>query len=198
MANKNTRADAEVGMTESLTQLALKIEHATTASRELDAEIMFDLYAQPMGKSYIDGGPTGYIWPEDDLCWSFGIRFPGKDRQWLVDTRMPVAGEKLIIERDGAVVLMNTQRIPPVTSSIDAALKLVPEGWYWRCGRTPIYAGWAYIHRTHLSNCDRNDEFGGGKEYWRGEWSPALALCYAAVQAQAALRTVVEREDGNG
>jgi hypothetical protein len=181
-------------MTESLTQLALKIEHATTASRELDAEIMFDLYAVPVGKSDIDGGPIGYLWPEDNPSRVFGIRFPGKDRQWFADTRKRMGGETLVIERDDAPVLMNELRIPPVTASIDAALKLIPEGWYWRCGRTTHYAGWAFIHKTHPDNRYRKDEFRGRKEYWRGEWSAPLALCYAAVQAQIALRPGVAQE----
>jgi hypothetical protein len=174
-------------VSEGFTELALKIEHATEASRELDAEIMFDLYAKPIGKNEIDGGPAGYLWPEDNASWSFGIRFPGKDRQWFTEIRKRAFGETLVIQRDGALVLMNALRIPRLTSSIDAALTLIPKDWFWRCGRTTLFAGWAFIHKTHPSNCDKKDEFGGGKEYWRGEWSAALALCYAAVLAHAAL-----------
>ena len=181
-------------MSHKLLDLALKIEHATAASRELDAEIMFDLYAKPVGKSNIDGNPAGYLWPEDNPSWSFSIRFPGKDRAWFADVRKRVDGETLIIERDGALVLMNSLRVPPVTASVDAALALIPKDWFWRCGRTTLYAGWAFIHRTHPDNCDRKDEFGAGKEYWRGEWSVPLALCYAAIQARAALSDTEARD----
>src|SRR6185295_4669336 len=38
---------------------------------------------------------------------------------------------------------------PHYTTSLDTALMLVPEGWFWRVGRTLIYAGWAFIHNTH-------------------------------------------------
>jgi hypothetical protein len=175
-------------MEDTLTALALKIKHATAASRELDAEIMFDLYAAPVGKSDIDGGPAGYLWPEDNPSWAFGHRFPSKDRAWFTDVRKSMDGETLVIERDRALVLMNAVRVPRLTASIDAALTLIPKDWYWRAGRTTLYAGWAFIHRTHPSNCDRKDEFAGSKEYWRGEWSAPLAICYAAIQATIALR----------
>jgi len=166
--------------------LLLKIEHATEASRELDAEIMFDLFAKPVGRK-ADRGPSGYLWPEDNASWSFGIRFPGKDREWFRDVRKRIDGETLTIYRDGAWVLMNALRVPPLTASIDAALTIIPAGWFWRCGRTPLFSGWAFIHRTHSDHCDRKDEAGARKERFRGEWSPALALCYSAVQARKAL-----------
>lgn len=89
-----------------------------TASRECDAEIMFDLYAMPVGVSTKDGGPVGYIWPEDNPSWNLGIRFAGRTRDWFE------GGEKLVIERDGAFVLMNDLRIPRLTTSIDAAASL--------------------------------------------------------------------------
>src|SRR5690606_8091010 len=81
--------------------------------REVDAEIMFDLFAVPTGKKG-DGGPAGYLWPEDNHSWSFGIRFPGRDREWFAVVRKGIDRETLLIERDGALVLMNGLRIPPL------------------------------------------------------------------------------------
>lgn len=176
-----------MGISKRLSELLLKVEHATEANRELDAEIMFDLYAKAVGRNEIDGGPTGYLWPEDNPSWNFGIRFPGKDRQFFTKNRNRVDRETLLIERDGALVLMNALRIPSLTASVDAALTLLPKDWFWCCGRTTLYGGWAFINRTHPDNCDNKDEFSALKEYWRGEWSPALALCYACVSAHAAL-----------
>lgn len=101
-----------------------RLERATGPDRELDAEIMFDLFAKPVGTNKIDGGPSGYLWPEDNPSWSFGIRFPGKDRAWFADVRRKIGGETLLITRDGALVLMNSLRIPSLTNSLDAALTL--------------------------------------------------------------------------
>jgi hypothetical protein len=70
------------------------------------------------------------------------------------------------------------------TTSLDAAVTLVPEGWFWRVGRTSIFAGWAFVHNTHHDHGepDRN-EFG-----WRkvAGTTPTLALCIAALKARRA------------
>ena len=116
-----------------LSDLISRVRSATGPDRELDAEIMFDLFATPVGRKY-DGGPTGYLWPEDNPSWSFGIRFPGKDRTWFKDVRKRIDGETLVIDRDGANVLMNALRIPKLTASLEAAVALcerVLPGWHW-------------------------------------------------------------------
>ena len=102
--------------------LIAALEKAEGPSRGLDAEIAFDLFAKPVGKSPVDGGPIGYIWPEDDPSWSLARRFPGKDRAWFTAVRKRIGGETLVIERDGALVLMNAQRVKHYTASLDAAL----------------------------------------------------------------------------
>lgn len=112
----------------SLSELIERVEKARGPDREIDAEVMFDLFAKPVGQKD-DGGPCGYLWPEDNPSWSFGIRFPGKDREWFASCRNKIDRETLLIERDGALVLMNSLRIPKLTASIDAALTLLPEGW---------------------------------------------------------------------
>jgi hypothetical protein len=114
----------------SLSELIERVEKARGPDREIDAEVMFDLFAKPVGQKD-DGGPCGYLWPEDNPSWSFGIRFPGKDREWFASCRNKIDRETLLIERDGALVLMNSLRIPKLTASIDAALTLLPEGYDW-------------------------------------------------------------------
>jgi hypothetical protein len=134
----------------ALLQLAERCEKAAGPDRELDAAIMFDLFAKPVGEHKADGGPTAYLWPEDSASWSFGIRFPGKGREWFTsgnkrkDFRCAECGthdkrETLLIERDGALVLMNELRVPPVTASLEAAMQLAPESdgqtlVFWRSG----------------------------------------------------------------
>jgi hypothetical protein len=117
----------------NLQDLLERVTAATGPDRELDAEVMFDLFAKPVGQRE-DGGPTGYLWPEDNPSWSFFIRFPGKEREWFTAARQKVDGETLVIWRDGAWVLANSLRIPPLTTSIDAALALcervLGDDWY--------------------------------------------------------------------
>lgn len=165
--------------------LIAKLAAAEGPSRKLDAEIMFDLYAKPVGKKD-DGGPSGYLWPEDSPSWAFGVRFPGKDRAWFKTTKRDSNEETLLIERDGALVLMNKLRIPSLTASLDAALTLVPEGWFLdglREGRKRIiYAGdqheplgWFQAELQHID---------GGRLQRERAKTAALALCIAALRAR--------------
>lgn len=112
-------------MTDRAALVALRdaVEKCTGPDREIDAQIMFDLFAKPVGKKS-DGGPTGYLWPEDNPSWSFGIRFPGKDRDWFKKHSREPDDETLLIWRDDAWVLMNALRIPRLTASLDASERL--------------------------------------------------------------------------
>lgn len=107
-----------------LSSLIARMEKAERPDRELDAEIVFDVFATPVGKHKEDDGPIGYIRLDDQPSWNLGLRFPGKDRAWFAATRKQIKGETLLIERDGAFVLMNSLRIPELTYSIDAAVSL--------------------------------------------------------------------------
>lgn len=169
-----------------LLKLAEACEKAEGPSRELDAQIMFDLYAKPVGKHKKDGGPIGYLWPEDNASWSFGIRFPGRDRAWFGKTRAKTEHETLLIERDNALVLMNSLRVPKLTASIDAALTLVPDGHDISIVQAsgPGRTDWS-------ARCDERRESGSPCSA-RGEAAtPALALCAAALKA----RTRAEGEE---
>lgn len=78
----------------------------------------------------------------------------------------------------------NDEHPPHFTESLDAALKLVPEGWFWRCGRTTLFAGWAFVNKTHPDHGDPGrNEFAFHRER---DTTPIIALCFAALSARAA------------
>jgi hypothetical protein len=148
---------------------------------------MFDLYAQPVGQHEVDRGPIGYLSSLDNPGWSFGLRFPGKPREWFKAERWALRGsETLLIERDGALVLMNSLRIPKLTASIDEALRLVPDRHRWlldkRPGAADRHDGYrAQVYReAHPYASDGSDT----PTHWGA--SPALALCVAALRARLA------------
>jgi hypothetical protein len=74
------------------------------------------------------------------------------------------------------------------TASIDEAVTLVPEGWFWRVGRTSIYQAWAGVHQTHPDHGEKDkNEFFFRRELWEPPSTPALALCNVALRAKASL-----------
>jgi hypothetical protein len=70
---------------------------------------------------------------------------------------------------------------PAYTRSLDAAVTLVPEGWYWRAGHGVLWPGWAHLNRKHPDHCEREDEHSAHAA------TPALALCAAALKARSQL-----------
>lgn len=131
---------------ESLRSLQKRIREAQGADRELDAEIVFRLCAVSCGQNH-NNGTTGYIWPEDDPSWSLAIKFPGRDREWFKKTRRGER-ETLLVEDDGALVLVNSLRVPKLTLDPDglgpcvALLEAVLPGCKWerdRCGSLRIW-----------------------------------------------------------
>lgn len=102
---------------------------AGEVGREIDAEIMFDFFAQPIKT---DDKIKAYLWPEDDASWSFGLWCEPDRRERIKAARK--GQETLLIERDNGLVLMNSLRVPNLTTSLDAAVALVERvrpGWYW-------------------------------------------------------------------
>lgn len=162
-----------------LTTLIARLENATGPDRELDAEIMFDMFASPVGQHQADGGPVGYIRLDDQPSWNLGIRFPGKDSEWFSVTRKQIKGETLVIERDGAYVLMNSGRVEEFTKSIDAAVALaerVLPGWVWH----RLLGGEMEVYRPG-SGADEEEEFFSAYHQF-----PAIALTIAILKAKQA------------
>ena len=153
-----------------------RLEKATVPDREIDAEIMFDVFATPVGKHKEDGGPIGYIRLDDQPSWNLGLRFPGKDREWFAATRKQIKGETIIIERDGAHVLMNSLRIPELTGSVDAAIALAER----------VLPG-CELEVTNLYSVARATLYHeSGQFYGSSEInSLPIAICIAAVKARA-------------
>jgi hypothetical protein len=157
--------------------LAERIEKATGPDREIDAAIMFDAFAVPVGQMS-DGGPRGYLWPGDNPSWCFGIRCPDKDRDWFAKQRQGDEKETLLIERDGALVLMNDLRVPALTASLDAITALIEREFPVEWLRQDKWAG----RRATCSMLLRptpSTPFAGFSE------TPALALCAAFCRAMA-------------
>ena len=169
----------------ALEALLAQVEKAEGPDRELDGSIMFDLFAKPVGKAP-DGGPRGYLWPDDNPSWSFGMRFPGKPREWFKPSTED--HEKILIERDGAFVQMNSLRIPALTASVDAAVSIMKRrlDWKYRCGESfgewrngVLYTGWAHLNKRHSSDCDRHEESTG--------WAHTVPLALIAAMLKGIL-----------
>lgn len=161
-----------------LSSLIARLEKAEGPDRELDAEIVFDMFATPVGKHKEDDGPIGYIRLDDQPSWNLGLRFPGKDRSWFAATRKQIKGETLLIERDGAFVLMNSLRIPELTASIDAAVSLaerVLPGWM-RSMTTGLGHTAAYVRDKSILDPSKIE----GEGYHA---TPAIALVLATLRA---------------
>lgn len=162
-----------------LSSLIARLEKAEGPNRDLDAEIVFDVFATPVGKHKEDDGPIGYIRLDDQPSWNLGLRFPGKDRAWFSATRKQIKGETLLIERDGAFVLMNSLRVPELTSSIDAAVSLAERVLPGRCMSTLSAAK------------DLMYERGG----WEGHEAPQMLPRFIVL---ATLRALQQKGSSNG
>ncbi len=92
-------------MTDDLQRLVERIEGASEASGELDALIRCAVFAKP--GSFVRQSPINGAW-----C-VYEIGYGGNGRLW---------------EPHG---LTQQQRLGSFTTSIDAAMTLVPEGWEW-------------------------------------------------------------------
>lgn len=155
-----------------LSSLIARLEKAEGPNRDLDAEIVFDVFATPVGKHKEDDGPIGYIRLDDQPSWNLGLRFPGKDRAWFSATRKQIKGETLLIERDGAFVLMNSLRVPELTSSIDAAASLAER----------VLPG-CQVNVTRFTSTMARASIGNGWLAATNHKTPALALVLATLRA---------------
>lgn len=96
----------------------------------------------------------------------------------LAERCRTATGPSFVLEQEIAAAL-GWPLAPPVTASLDAALKLVPEGWFWKCGFGTASPGWAHVYATHPDHCERDDAFTGYAA------TPILALCSASLNALA-------------
>lgn len=79
---------------------------------------------------------------------------------------------------DGLLLMQRVGLYPRYTSSIDAALTLVPDGMRWRVFGVPT-AGKAF------ASCKTGSTLDPATEEWEAVApTPALALCIAALKAQ--------------
>ena len=84
--------------------------------------------------------------------------------------------------------------VPHYTASLDAALTLVPEGWEWQIStRAPDpHSGRTYLHNGELqmigAGITRNPAYRGVENT---AYTPALALCIAALRAREAQKEEV-------
>lgn len=85
---------------------------------------------------------------------------------------------------DGAAYAAQTATTGRDEYALGAAVvfkEMMLPGWYWRCGHTTLYAGWAFINRLDPNHCDRLDEAGGQAP------TPAKALVVATLNALIAI-----------
>lgn len=145
-----------------LLDLAAKVEALTGACRELDAEIAIAVFV------------TQYT--DDDMV------FARKRERDGSDATHP--GHYFIKSRSGAQAVS----APAFTSSLDAAMTLVPEGWCWMAGHRDFPKSRAYVNNGELHM--------SGKSQWFEvvAATPALALTAATLHARAAISGVSDNE----
>lgn len=150
-------------MTGPSDEIIARLEQATEGSQELDAEIDASLR---IGKTNL---------PE----WAWA-NFP----KWRArpDGRVEVAHD------DGRGGL--SWQPHPYTTSIDAALSLVPEGWEWclsSTGTACICTCWADDSASVFKSTDVKQPRQTPFNEWQPKApTPALALCIAALKARKA------------
>lgn len=93
------------------------------------------------------------------------------------------SGEAWFVKDKPSAVRQTQYEVPRYTTSLDAALSLVPKdprgGWFWRVGYGSQCGGWAHLNRVHPDHCEQKDEASAEGA------TPTLALCIAALKASA-------------
>lgn len=114
-----------------LADLIDRVESGASTDRVLEGQIMFALFAKPCGG-------MAYLWPEDNPSWVFAMR----SSQSMKAARAGIEGETIEWRLpSGDWILINNLRVPPITTSLDAALKVLRDalpGFWWRGGTCAV------------------------------------------------------------
>lgn len=135
-----------------LSSLIARLEQVESGSRELDCDIQLIVFGD---KPYGVKGP--YRHPQPATLAEY------------------VAQYRDLINSDDAV---DDETVPRYTTSIDAALTLVPEGWRITHAYGPP---WAWCLTKTAPEEDGSRRYAEGKSA-----TPALALCIASIKARMA------------
>ena len=135
--------------------LSTKTEQAASASRELDAAIFQAVRPDEVPTPIVQSG--------------YGWRFTRG--YWWCET-----GEDQRTPRKKITP-------PAYTTSLDAAMTLVPEGWGFNVSQPNEKAIDSGLLRTD-SPCMAEVQYGGDQRFIVAASTPALALCAAALKAQ--------------
>lgn len=140
-----------------------KLEKCTGPGRELDARIWL-LVGDELGSE-----------------WSLNGTEPIRPRKISNGRHMESALDKYPDDINGICL---SWRVPLFSSSIDAALTLIPEGRKWRVGShtTPIWDG---FHAAIYADKVGDILAGQTHEGWCKS-TPAIALCIASLRARSA------------
>lgn len=145
----------------ALQALALRCEATTSPSRLLDFEI--------------------HIAAVEDAVW------PVVERDGRVSNPNSRMSDYVRIYRDVIDADDQDFEFPRYTRSLDAAVLLVPEDWYWQVGRTTSFCGWAKIYATHPDHGEKDrNEFYSNCEHWKPIQIPPInCLLACALRARA-------------
>lgn len=165
-------------------ELIARLEAATEGSRELDGDIALAIGLYK-------------VWLSKHRYWNF--EGPNDKRGTWPDSGIPEydsrTGKKIVLtEKPDRSWVYYIGDVPEFTTSIEAALTLVPEGWGWEVGSPyadgePLGGGqpWAQIWKRGANV--RIDglaavPYAPGRSHTNAQ-TPALALCIAALRARS-------------
>lgn len=143
-------------MTDAMLSLAARCAQASVPSRLLDFEIHIAIADDP-------------IWPSQDHI----------GRITNPNSRM---SDYLSTFRDVIDADDQDFDFPRYSGSIDAAVSIVPPGWYWAVGRTSSFCGWAKVYQTHPDHGEEGqNEFFSNCEHWKPVQIPPVSCLLACI-----------------
>lgn len=114
---------------------------------------------------------------ELDVLIGYAVDLRGDDKHLSFRTSFDTCGMKMMLEMAESYQNIWRTELPRFTSSIDAAMTLVPEGWNRRASETDKHWWWAELREGHETSYNRV-EIGQ---------SPSLpvSICIAALKARS-------------